>query len=142
MCGIIGIVNSPTVQFDIYNGLLTLQHRGQESAGILTTDGRDVFIHRGAGLVKDIYNAEILHTFKGTSGIGQVRYPTVGSGAKREDRSWEENIKIIQRNAQPSYDHTPGIATVHNGNIVNYWPLRDELRKLHRYPHSNRMMTN
>jgi len=136
MCGIIGIVNSPTVQYDLYNGLLTLQHRGQESAGILTTDGKEVFIHRGAGLVKEVFNEEFLRTFKGTSGIGQVRYPTVGGGQMDEKRSWEENIKEITTNAQPSYDHTPGIATVHNGNIVNYWQLREELRRLRRYPRS------
>ncbi len=137
MCGIIGIINSPTVQFDIYNGLLTLQHRGQESAGILTTDGHRVFIHRGAELAKDIFNREILNTFKGSCGVGQVRYPTIGGGIKKKDRTTEQNKKIIVRNAQPSYDHTPGIATVHNGNIVNYWELRDELRRKRRYPHSD-----
>ena len=137
MCGIIGIVNSPLVQYDLYNGLITLQHRGQESSGILTTDDKTVYIHRGAGLVKDVFTTDLLKTFKGTAGIGQVRYPTIGNGAKLDDRSHDENMKEITRNAQPSYDHTPGISTVHNGNIVNYWPLRDELRRIHRYPHSD-----
>ena len=137
MCGIIGIINSPNVQYDIYNGLITLQHRGQESAGILTTDGRDMFIHRGAGLVKDIFNRDILKIFGGTSGIGQVRYPTVGVGVRRDDRSHHENILTITRNAQPSFDHHPGLATVHNGNIVNYWELRDDLRARRRYPNSD-----
>ena len=137
MCGIIGIINSPTVQYDLYNALLTLQHRGQESAGILTTDGKEVFIHRGAGLVKDIFNKDLLKTFNGTSGMGQVRYPTIGAGVVRDDRSYEENIKDIIRNAQPTFDHHPGIASVHNGNIVNYWSLREELRQMRRYPTSD-----
>lgn len=137
MCGIIGIIHSPTVQYDIYNGLLTLQHRGQESAGILTTDGIEIYVHRGAGLVKDIFNTDLLKTFKGTSGVGQVRYPTVGVGVVRSDRSHEENLKEIVRNAQPSFDHHPGLASVHNGNIVNYWKLRDELRSRRRYPNSD-----
>ena len=137
MCGIIGIINSPNAQYDIYNGLLTLQHRGQESAGILTTDGSEIYIHRGAGLVKDIFNKDLLRTFKGNSGVGQVRYPTVGAGVVRDDRSYEENLKEITRNAQPSFDHHPGIASVHNGNIVNYWPLRGELRSKRRYPYSD-----
>ena len=137
MCGIMGIINSPFAAFDIYNGLLTIQHRGQESAGILTTDRQEVYIQRGAGLVKEIFTREILDTLRGSTGIGQVRYPTVGGGVHREDRTHEENIRIIQKNAQPSYDHTPGIATVHNGNLVNYWELRDELRQKRRFPHSD-----
>ncbi len=127
MCGIIGISNSESIAYDLYNALLTLQHRGQDSAGILTTDGHEIYMHKGAGLVKEIFNLELLQTFAGDSGIGQVRYPTVGRSG--DFASEEERTKLSLRDAHPSYTRDPGVAMVHNGNIVNFFSLRERLRK-------------
>jgi len=126
MCGIIGITDSDTIAYDLYNALLTVQHRGQDSAGIITTDDFHTYIHRGAGLVKEVFNREMLETFGGRDGIGQVRYPTVGHSG--DYASEEERTKKAVRDAQPSYIRNPGIAMVHNGNIINYFSLREKLR--------------
>jgi len=116
MCGIIGIISDYEVVGDIYKGLLSLQHRGQDSAGITTYSNR-FNIKKGNGLVNEVFKEKNLLYLKGNIGIGHVRYPTIGGG-KAED-------------AQPFYVNTPyGIIMAHNGNVVNYEPLKRELERV------------
>jgi amidophosphoribosyltransferase len=98
-----------------YLGLHALQHRGQESAGIVATDGETLHVHRAMGLVADIFNAEVLSGLKGGSAIGHVRYSTTGAS----------HLK----NAQPMAVQYAGgaVAVAHNGNLVNAEALRAEL---------------
>ena len=99
-----------------YLGLHALQHRGQESAGIVATDGKTLHVHRGMGLVADIFTAEILATLKGGAAIGHVRYSTAGA-------------EPSSRTPSPSPSSTPAarLAVAHNGNLVNADQLRNEL---------------
>src|SRR5512140_2282904 len=98
-----------------YLGLHALQHRGQESAGIVVTDGETLHVHRAMGLVADIFDAEVLARLKGGSAIGHVRYSTTGAS----------HLK----NAQPMAVQYAGgaVAVAHNGNLVNAEALRAEL---------------
>lgn len=110
MCGVVGIYANDDVFKDIYQGLLAIQHRGQDSAGIITFDGR-YHTKKGNGLVRDIFTAENLQRLKGNIGIGHTRYPTVGGG-RGED-------------AQPFLVNSPfGIIMAHNGNVINYAQLK------------------
>ncbi len=114
-CGIFGICEHPEAANLTYLGLHALQHRGQESAGIVSSDGENLYSHRQMGLVADIFNDEIINTLKGKSAIGHTRYSTTG----------ESRLS----NAQPflvNYSRG-GIAIAHNGNLVNAGILRDEL---------------
>lgn len=96
-------------------GLISLQHRGQNSAGILTSD-ITFHLKKGNGLVAGVFNEKNLARLTGSSGIGHVRYPTIGPGSDED--------------AQPFYvNHPFGIGMVHNGNVTNYYPLRRELEK-------------
>lgn len=115
MCGIFGIYGHPEAANITYLGLHALQHRGQESAGIVSSDGDHLHSHKAMGLVADIFKEDVLKGLHGQSAIGHVRYSTTG----------ESHIK----NAQPfvvEYSRG-GIAVAHNGNIVNARLLRDEL---------------
>ena len=114
-CGVIGIYNHPEASNIAYLGLHALQHRGQESAGIVSSDTSKLYSHKGMGLVSDIFTKRELRTLPGTSAIGHVRYSTAGGS----------HIK----NAQPFLvDYSRGsIAIAHNGNLVNAGHLRDEL---------------
>ena len=78
-CGCFGIYNHPDASQLIYLGLYALQHRGQESCGIVTSDGSDVNIYRNMGLVGDVFQPEHLDSLTGHIGIGHVRYSTAGS---------------------------------------------------------------
>jgi amidophosphoribosyltransferase len=100
-----------------YLGLHALQHRGQESAGIVATDGETLHVHRAMGLVADIFDAEVLSRLKGGSAIGHVRYSTTGAS----------HLK----NAQPMAVQYAGgaVAVAHNGNLVNAEALRIELER-------------
>lgn len=110
MCGVVGIYGNYDVFKDIYQGLLAIQHRGQDSAGISTYDGR-FHIKKGNGLVRDIFTAENLQRLTGNIGIGHTRYPTIGGG-RGED-------------AQPFLVNSPfGIIMAHNGNVINYAQLK------------------
>ncbi|MFH1424650.1 MAG: amidophosphoribosyltransferase [archaeon] len=112
MCGFIGIIGPENVAFELFNGLLQIQHRGQDGCGILTFDGDALHMKKGPGLVSECFNSVNLHELKGNIGIGHVRYPTIGSD--------------VRRDAQPIQTGYPyGIGMAHNGNTVNY----DELRK-------------
>jgi amidophosphoribosyltransferase len=114
-CGVFGIYGHPNAAELTYFGLYALQHRGQESAGIATSDGKQFRIHKGMGLVPQVFNGEILHGLVGKMAVGHTRYSTTGSSHLR--------------NAQPlAVDCARGqIAIAHNGNLTNASQLRDEL---------------
>ncbi len=114
MCGIIGIVGAGPVAASLYDGLTVLQHRGQDAAGIATVDGTRIRIHKGNGLVRDVFDARNMRLLEGRIGIGHCRYPTAGSEGSDE--------------AQPFYVNSPyGIALAHNGNLINTETLRREV---------------
>jgi len=113
MCGIIGIAGATDVAAALYDGLTVLQHRGQDAAGIATMDGSKVRLHKGNGLVKEVFDEDAMALLTGRVGIGHCRYPTAGSEGSDE--------------AQPFYVNSPyGIALAHNGNLIN----TDALRRL------------
>jgi amidophosphoribosyltransferase len=113
MCGVIGIYGNEDVVREIYQGLLAVQHRGQDAAGICTYDGR-FHTKKGNGLVRDIFSVENIKRLKGNIGIGHTRYPTIGGG-RGED-------------AQPFLVSSPfGIMMAHNGNVINYAELEKVL---------------
>ncbi|MSU60259.1 MAG: amidophosphoribosyltransferase, partial [Pedosphaera sp.] len=114
-CGVFGIYGHPNAAELTYYGLYALQHRGQESAGIVTSDGTQFRVHRGMGLVSQIFNGEVLHGLVGKVAVGHTRYSTTGSSHIR--------------NAQPlTVDCARGqIAIAHNGNLTNASQLREEL---------------
>jgi amidophosphoribosyltransferase len=115
MCGIVGFVANEPVNQLIYDALLLLQHRGQDAAGIATTNGRSFYMHKANGLVRDVFRTRNMRSLIGKAGIGQVRYPTAGSASSEEE-------------AQPFYVNAPfGIVLAHNGNLTNAAKLRDEM---------------
>jgi len=116
MCGIFGVFNYKDAANITYLGLHALQHRGQESAGIVSTDGSSMIDHREMGLVSDIFNQQVLNKLKGYGAIGHVRYSTAGSS----------NLG----NAQPLlYEYSKGpIAIAHNGNLTNAMIIKNELQ--------------
>lgn len=114
MCGIIGIVGKNPVNQLLYDGLLVLQHRGQDAAGIVTCDGNTFFMHKNNGLVKDVFQTRHMRSLVGNAGIAHVRYPTAGSSNAAE--------------AQPFYVNSPfGIVLGHNGNLTNSEQLKSEM---------------
>lgn len=115
MCGVIGIYGNNNVVYEIYEGLIALQHRGQDSAGIITYN--EMFhLKKGMGLVNNVFNEKNIARLQGKIGIGHVRYPTIGLGSAED--------------AQPFYINYPfGIAMAHNGNVTNYYELRELLEK-------------
>ncbi|HET7268767.1 MAG TPA: amidophosphoribosyltransferase [Oleiagrimonas sp.] len=115
MCGIIGIVGSSNVAPALYDGLTVLQHRGQDAAGIATTEGARMHLHRGKGLVRDVFTQKAMAKLLGRIGVGHCRYPTAGGDEEAGE-------------SQPFYVNSPyGIAFAHNGNLVNTDALRKEL---------------
>lgn len=115
MCGIFGIYNHPEASNLTYLGLYSLQHRGQESAGIVSSDGKELHHYRQMGLVSEIYTKEIINSLSGRSAIGHVRYSTTGSSELK--------------NAQPFVvNYSNGyLAIAHNGNLVNDSLIRSDL---------------
>jgi len=124
MCGVIGLYGNEDIFRDLYQGLLAIQHRGQDSAGIITYSGR-FHTKKGNGLVQDIFTPENLERLKGPIGIGHTRYPTVGGG--------------LGDDAQPFLVNSPfGIVMAHNGNVINYRQLKKDLfEKYHRLLNSD-----
>ncbi len=113
MCGVIGIKCAERAMDKIYPGLLALQHRGQDAAGAVTFEN-GFHLKKGNGLVLNVFNAKNIERLEGTTGIGHVRYPTVGSGSAED--------------AQPFIITAPyGIALAHNGNLVNFFDLKKDL---------------
>jgi amidophosphoribosyltransferase len=114
-CGVVGISGHPESANLTYLALQGLQHRGQESAGIVTQNDQFMYVHREMGLVADIFTERVLRRLPGSAAIGHVRYSTSGSS----------NLK----NAQPfTVDYAHGsLAIAHNGNLVNAHGLRTRL---------------
>ena len=116
MCGLVGILGNEPVNQALYDGLTVVQHRGQDAAGIMTSDGDRVFLRKDNGLVRDVFRTRHMVQLQGTMGVGHVRYPTAGNDSRAE--------------AQPFYVNSPfGIALGHNGNLINAEEMRDELFK-------------
>ncbi|MBK0417834.1 amidophosphoribosyltransferase [Leucobacter sp. CSA1] len=115
MCGIVGIVSSEPVNQQVYDSLLLLQHRGQDSTGIATVDGDRFHMVKANGQVREAYRTRDMRQLLGNVGLGHVRYATRGSAAREEE-------------AQPFYVGAPyGIILVHNGNLTNTRELTAEL---------------
>ena len=116
-CGVFGIASHKEAARHAYLGLYALQHRGQESAGIISTDGSQLFHHKGLGHVADVFSDEVLASLPGTSAIGHVRYSTTGSSSLA--------------NAQPiiSESWRGPVALGHNGNLVNSQRIRQQLER-------------
>ena len=115
MCGIVGVVSNAPVNQLIYDALLLLQHRGQDAAGIVTQQDRKFHMHKAKGMVRDVFRTRNMRSLPGSSGLGQVRYPTAGDANSEEE-------------AQPFYVNAPfGIVLVHNGNLTNAQALKAEL---------------
>lgn len=118
-CGVFGIYGHPNAAELTYYGLYALQHRGQESAGIVTSDGRQFRKHIGMGLVSQVFprNSDVLHQLVGSVAVGHTRYSTTGS-------SQIQNAQPLTINCRRGQ-----IAIAHNGNLTNAGILRDELEE-------------
>src|SRR3954468_16024395 len=115
MCGIVGVVARSPVNQLLYDGMTVLQHRGQDAAGIVTAEGRSFHMHKGKGLVRDVFRTRDMRNLVGHVGIAHCRYPTAGSAASAAE-------------SQPFYVNSPyGIVLGHNGNLINAEELRSAL---------------
>jgi amidophosphoribosyltransferase len=116
-CGVFGVFGHKDAVRLTYFGLYALQHRGQESAGIVSSTGKSMYEHKGMGLVPEIFDESVLNELYGHIAIGHVRYSTTGSS--------------IIRNAQPfSASHAgKSLAIAHNGNLINAKEVRRDLEK-------------
>ena len=118
MCGIVGIYksNGKDVSADIYDGLIQVQHRGQDASGISTWNNSKMFMHKELGLVSEVFKKESLLKLTGNIGIGHVRYPTAGCD------------DVIE--SQPFYSANPvSISLAHNGTLINSNKVRSQLIK-------------
>src|SRR5882724_4241896 len=115
MCGIFGIDNAEDASNLTYLGLYALQHRGQESAGIVSWDGARIHVERGMGQVPDLFTQPVLAKLPGRRALGHTRYSTAGTS--------------VIENAQPIVVKTSmgPLAIVHNGNLTNPNEIRDRL---------------
>ena len=115
MCGILGVMaNSPVNQL-LYDGLMVLQHRGQDAAGIATGEGDAFHMHKGSGLVRDVFRTRNMRALPGNMGIAHCRYPTAGSFSDASE-------------SQPFYVNSPfGLVLAHNGNLTNTEQLQEEM---------------
>ncbi|MDO7882994.1 amidophosphoribosyltransferase [Salinibacterium soli] len=115
MCGIVGIVSTHPVNQQVYDALSLLQHRGQDSTGIATSEGSTLHMFKAKGQVREAYRTRDMRSLLGTMGLGHVRYATKGNANREEE-------------AQPFYVNAPyGITLVHNGNLTNTRELTEEL---------------
>ena len=115
MCGILGVVSRNAVNQVLYDGLLVLQHRGQDAAGIVTAEGATFHMHKGGGMVRDVFRTRNMRGLLGGCGIAHTRYPTAGS-------AWSA------AESQPFYVNSPfGIVLGHNGNLTNTDQLKSDL---------------
>lgn len=115
MCGIIAITGSVGSAYEVFFGLMNLQHRGQDGAGIMTVDGKNppgFHIQKGSGLIDTVFSERSFQALKGKAALGHSRYATVGRN--------DPNL------LQPFLDSESGIGLGHNGNIVNFYALRDK----------------
>ena len=124
MCGIIAVSGYQDAIQDLYEGLIVLQHRGQDAAGIVTYDSQ-FHLKKSNGMVRDVFHSKSLARLRGPTGIGHVRYPTAGCSSEFE--------------AQPFFVNAPfGIAMAHNGNLTNEEEVRKELLEKY-YRHLNKI---
>ncbi len=115
MCGILGVVARSPVNQLLYDGLLLLQHRGQDAAGIVTSEHNSFHMHKAPGMVRDVFRTRNMRALAGNMGIAHCRYPTAGSASNSAE-------------AQPLYVNSPfGIVLGHNGNLTNSDKLKDEM---------------
>ena len=115
MCGILGIVARSPVNQVLYDGLLLLQHRGQDAAGIVTSERNSFHMHKAPGMVRDVFRTRNMRSLPGNMGIAHCRYPTAGSAFSSAE-------------AQPFYVNSPfGIVLGHNGNLTNSEQLKEEM---------------
>jgi amidophosphoribosyltransferase len=115
MCGILGIVARSPVNQLLYDGLLLLQHRGQDAAGIVTSERNSFHMQKGTGMVRDVFRTRSMRSLPGNIGIAHCRYPTAGSASNSAE-------------AQPFYVNSPfGIVLGHNGNLTNSDKLKEEM---------------
>jgi amidophosphoribosyltransferase len=114
-CGVFGVYGHPNAAELTYYGLYALQHRGQESAGIVTSNGKHFCKHVGMGLVPQIFTGEVLHTLTGKMAVGHTRYSTTGSSNIQNAQPLTINCRVGQ------------VAIAHNGNLTNAAELREEL---------------
>ncbi|WP_024303158.1 amidophosphoribosyltransferase [Pseudogulbenkiania sp. MAI-1] len=115
MCGILGVVGQAPVNQLLYDGLQLLQHRGQDAAGIVTANGKSFHMHKGSGMVRDVFRTRNMRSLLGNAGIAHVRYPTAGSASNLAE-------------AQPFYVNSPfGIVLAHNGNLTNTDELKADM---------------
>jgi len=116
MCGLVGVVSSKDVGVCLYDALTVLQHRGQDAAGIMTSDNGKLNLRKDNGLVKDVFHNRHMRRLTGQMGIGHVRYPTAGGSSPAL--------------AQPFYVNSPyGLSLAHNGNLTNSKELSRDLFK-------------
>jgi amidophosphoribosyltransferase len=115
MCGILGVVARSPVNQLLYDGLLLLQHRGQDAAGIVTAERNSFHMHKAPGMVRDVFRTRNMRSLPGEMGIAHCRYPTAGSAFSSAE-------------AQPFYVNSPfGIVLGHNGNLTNSEALKEEM---------------
>jgi len=120
MCGIVGLVSSEPANQQLYDALLLLQHRGQDSTGIATAEGRTFHMVKAKGQVREAFRTRDMRNLPGNMGLGHVRYATKGNAANEQE-------------AQPFYVNAPyGIVLVHNGNLTNTRELTEELFNIDR----------
>ncbi len=123
MCGLVGILGHDYIAQDVYDALVTLQHRGQDAAGIVTFDGK-FHIRKDFGLVRDVFHTRHMKRLTGYAAIGHTRYATIGTGDVEE--------------VQPFLGPAPfGLALAHNGNLFNSHELKEEL-----FTKDNRMVNS
>jgi len=115
MCGLLGVVGKTSVNQLLYDGLLLLQHRGQDAAGMVTAEHKTFHMHKGPGMVRDVFRTRNMRSLSGGTGIAHCRYPTAGSAFNPGE-------------AQPFYVNSPfGIVLGHNGNLTNAEALKQEM---------------
>ena len=120
MCGIVGVASNAPVNQLIYDALLLLQHRGQDSTGIATCEGRTLHMSKAKGQVREAFRTRDMRALLGNVGLGHVRYATAGAASNEEE-------------AQPFYVNAPyGIILVHNGNLTNTRELTNDLFSIDR----------
>jgi amidophosphoribosyltransferase len=115
MCGILGLVARSPVNQTLYDGLLLLQHRGQDAAGIVTSEHKSFHMQKGNGMVRDVFRTRNMRSLPGNIGVAHCRYPTAGSASNSAE-------------SQPFYVNSPfGIVLGHNGNLTNSDKLKEEM---------------
>lgn len=114
-CGVVGVYGCENAASLTYFGLVSLQHRGQESAGIAVSDGTTIKLHKSLGLVSDVFQQGHFEELQGSISVGHVRYATAGGRTIENAQPFLNTFKL------------GSIALAHNGQLVNYEPLREML---------------